>query len=125
MKAIEKGLRIEVGRSISATRVVRVMNEFLEFYGKPEAIRLDNGPELTSESFTDWAKEHGIELRFIQPGKPNQNAFIERFNKSFRDEVLDAHLSNTLSEAQERTHQSLARQAPDEVYFAGRLRKAA
>jgi len=57
-----EGLRIEVGRSISATRVVRVMNELIEFYGKPEAIRLDNGPELTSEFFTDWAKEHGIEL---------------------------------------------------------------
>ena len=43
------------------------------------------GPELTAEVFTDWAKDHGIELRFIQPGKPNQNAFIERFNKSFRE----------------------------------------
>jgi len=119
-----EGLRIEVGTSISATRVVRVMNELIEFYGKPEAIRLDNGPELTSEFFTDWAKEHGIELRFIQPGKPNQNAFIERFNKSFRDEVLDAHLFNTLSEAQEaaeswledykehRPHESLGRLPP-------------
>jgi putative transposase len=119
-----EGLRIEVGRSISATRVVRVMNELIEFYDKPEAIRLDNGAELTSEAFTDWAKEHDIELRFIQPGKPNQNAFIERFNKSFRDEVLDAHLFNTLSEAQEaaeiwledyneyRPHESLGRLPP-------------
>ena len=62
---------------------------------------LDNGPELTAESFTEWAKEQGIELRFIQPGKPNQNAFIERFNKSFREEVLNANLFNTMSEAQE------------------------
>ena len=100
------------------------MNELIEFYGKPEAIRLDNGAELTSEAFTAWAEEKGIELRFIQPGKPNQNAFIERFNKSFRDEVLDAHLFNTLSEAQEaaetwledyneyRPHESLGRLPP-------------
>jgi len=96
-----EGLRIEVGRSISSLRVTRIMSELVEFYGKPLAIRLDNGPELTAESFTAWAKEEGIELRFIQPGKPNQNAFIERFNKSFREEVLNANLFNTLSEAQE------------------------
>ena len=96
-----EGLRIEVGRSISSLRVTRIMSELVEFYGKPTAIRLDNGPELTAESFTEWAKEQGIELRFIQPGKPNQNAFIERFNKSFREEVLNANLFNTLSEAQE------------------------
>ena len=77
------------------------MSELVEFYGKPTAIRLDNGPELTAESFTEWAKEQGIELRFIQPGKPNQNGFIERFNKSFREEVLNANLFNTMSEAQE------------------------
>jgi putative transposase len=68
---------------------------------KPKYVRLDNGPELTAEVFTDWAEDHGIELRFIQPGKPNQNAFIERFNKSFREEILDANLFNTLSDAQE------------------------
>ena len=95
-----EGLRIEVGRSISSLRVTRIMSELVEFYGKPQAIRLDNGPELTAESFTEWAKEQGIELRFIQPGKPNQNAFIERFNKSFREEVLNANLFNTMSEAQ-------------------------
>ena len=76
------------------------MSELVEFYGKPQAIRLDNGPELTAGLFTEWAKEQDIELRFIQPGKPNQNAFIERFNKSFREEVLNANLFNTLSEAQ-------------------------
>ena len=96
-----KALRIEVGRSISAVRVVRVLNELLEVYGKLRYLRLDNGPELTAEAFTDWAEKHDITLRFIQPGKPNQNAFIERFNKSFREEVLDANLFNTLSEALE------------------------
>ena len=119
-----EALRIEVGTSISAARVVRVMNELIEVYGKPVAIRLDNGPELTAELFTDWAKDHGIELRFIQPGKPNQNALIERFNKSLRDEILDANLFNTLSEVQQavdewitdyneyRPHESLGRIPP-------------
>lgn len=95
-----EGLRIEVGRSISGLRVTRIMSELVEFYGKPQAVRLDNGPELTAESFTEWVKEQGIELRFIQPGKPNQNAFIERFNKNFREEVLNANLFKTMSEAQ-------------------------
>lgn len=119
-----EALRIEVGTSISAVRVVRVMNELIEVYGKPGAIRLDNGPELTAELFTEWAENHGIELRFIQPGKPNQNALIERFNKSLRDELLDANLFNTLSQVQEavdewitdyneyRPHESLGRIPP-------------
>ena len=77
------------------------MNQLIEVYGAPEAIRMDNGPEMTSETFTEWAKEKGIALLFIQPGKPNQNAFVERFNRSFRDEVLDANLFNSIAEAQE------------------------
>jgi putative transposase len=96
-----EALRIEIGRSITAARVVRIMDELIEVYGAPRAIRLDNGAELTSYAFTEWAEQHGVELRFIQPGKPNQNAFIERFNKSFRQEVLDANLFNTLSEVQD------------------------
>jgi putative transposase len=70
-------------------------------YGRPEAIRLDNGPELTASLFTDWAEANQVKLMFIQPGKPNQNAFIERFNRSFRDEVLNAHLFNSISEVQQ------------------------
>ena len=58
------------------------------------------GPEMTSQAFTDWAEMHDVRLLFIQPGKPNQNAFIERFNKSFRVEVLDANLFNSISEVQ-------------------------
>ena len=93
-----EALRIEVGTSISAIRLQRVMNELIEVYGKPRAIRLDNGPEMTAQSFVEWAERQNIALRFIQPGKPNQNAFIERFNKSYRQEVLDANLFNTLAE---------------------------
>ena len=95
-----EALRIECGTSIPSARVVRVMNQLIEVYGRPQAIRLDNGPELTAEAFVDWAKEHGVQLLFIQPGKPNQNAFVERFNRSFRNEVLDAWLFNAVSEVQ-------------------------
>jgi putative transposase len=98
-----EALRIEVGTSISAIRLQRVMNELIEVYGKPRAIRLDNGPEMTAQSFVEWAERQNIALRFIQPGKPNQNAFIERFNKSYRQEVLDANLFNTLAEVQAAT----------------------
>ena len=95
-----EALRIECGTSVPSARVVRVMDQLVEVYGRPEAIRLDNGPELTADAFVDWAQEHGVKLIFIQPGKPNQNAFIERFNRSFRQEVLDAWLFNAVSEVQ-------------------------
>ena len=105
MNVIDEGnreaLRIECGTSIPSTRVVRVMDQLVEVYGKPRAVRLDNGPELTADAFVDWAKANGIELLFIQPGKPNQNAFVERFNRSFREEVLNAWLFGTVTEAQQ------------------------
>ena len=87
-----EALRIECGTSIPSSRVDRVLNQSVEVYGRPEAIRLDNGPELTADTFVDWAEENRVKLLFIQPGKPNQNAFIERFNRSFRQEVRDAWL---------------------------------
>ena len=96
-----EALRIEVGTSIPAGRVVRVLDQLVEVYGRPEAIRLDNGPELTATLFVDWAEDNKVKLMFIQPGKPNQNAFIERFNRSFREEVLNAHLFNSISEVQQ------------------------
>ena len=58
-------------------------------------------PELTGLAFVDWAEPKGIVLRYIQPGKPNQNAFVERFNRSFRYEVLDTNLFNSITQAQE------------------------
>ena len=85
----------------SISKAVRAMDQLIEVYGAPEAIRMDNGSEMTSETLTEWAKEKGISLLFVQPGKPNQNAFVERFNRSFRDEVLDANLFNSIAEAQE------------------------
>jgi len=76
------------------------MDQLIEVYGKPEAIRLENGPALMAEVFVERVERHGVKLLFIQPGKPNQNAFIERFNRSFRQEVLGAWLFNAVSEVQ-------------------------
>lgn len=103
-----EGLRIECGTSIPSARLVRVMEQLIEVYGKPQAIRMDNGPEMTSQAFTDWAEGHRVKLLFIQPGKPNQNAFVERFNRTFREEVLDAYLFNSVSEVQEAAEEWLA-----------------
>ena len=73
----------------------------------PNAIRLDNGPELVSQMFTEWAATKSIAIRYIQPGKPNQNAFIERFNRTYRTEVLDAYLFTNLEQVQAITDQWL------------------
>jgi putative transposase len=67
------------------------------------------GPELTSQTFTGWCKEQDIELRFIQPGKPDQNAYIERFNRTYREEVLSAYLFDSLQDVREITEEWLER----------------
>lgn len=100
-EANREGLAIEVGTSIPASRVVRVLEQLVEMHGKPAAIRCDNGPELTSQHFADWCAEQKIEVRYIQPGKPDQNAYVERFNRSYRQEVLDAYLFGSIEEAQD------------------------
>jgi putative transposase len=77
------------------------MNQLIDVYGKSYAILMDNWLEMTSDKFIKWAKEQGIILMLIQPAKPNQNTFVERFNRSFRDEVLNANLLNSVDQAQE------------------------
>jgi putative transposase len=73
-------LGTEIAKSTASSRVIRFVEQLIEIHGKPSAIRSDNGPELTSYGFGKWREAQGIELRFIQPGKPDQNAFIERFD---------------------------------------------
>ena len=85
-----EGLGIDVSISFSSVRVVRILDELIAIYGKPAKFRIDNGPELTSELFLGWCRGRGIEPLHIQPGKRDQNAFIERFNRSYRQDVLDA-----------------------------------
>lgn len=87
-----QALAIEVDTSLPAERVVRVLEQIVSWRGKPKRIRVDNGPEFISSKLGFWCEENGVALQFIQPGKPTQNAYIERFNGSFRKHVLDAYL---------------------------------
>jgi putative transposase len=95
-----EALGIEVDFSLSSERVVRVLDQIIEWRGKPKAIRCDNGPEYLSAAITQWAKERQITLNYIQPGKPQQNAFIERFNRTVRHEWLGQYEWADLSEVQ-------------------------
>jgi len=93
-----EALWIEVDTSLPAERVIRVLDLLLLWRGVPHQIRMDNGPELISQRLAAWAIEHDVELAHIQPGKPAQNAYIERFNRTFREDVLDAYLFSSLKE---------------------------
>ena len=89
-------------------------------------IRLDNGPELISVLLAEWAETHGIFLDFIEPGKPTQNSYVERFNRTYRTEILDFYVFKTLNEVreitdqwirqynEERPHESLGDMTPEE-----------
>ena len=81
-------LGIEVDFSLPSERVIRALQQIIEWRGKPSAIRCDNGPEYVGSTITAWAEKAGIQLRYIQPGKPQQNAYIERFNRTVRHEWL-------------------------------------
>jgi putative transposase len=93
-----EALWIEVDTCLPAERVIGVLAQLLEWRAAPQQIRMDNGPELISRRLEGWAEEHRIELAHIQPGKPAQNAYIERFNRTYREEVLDAYLFDSLEE---------------------------
>jgi putative transposase len=102
-----EALWIEVDTSLPAERVVRVLEQLLSWRGQPTRIRMDNGPELISKRLKSWAQERHIELLHIQPGKPAQNAYIERFNRTFREDVLDAYLFDDLEEVRNITERWL------------------
>lgn len=102
-EGMREGLAIEIDTSLPGERVVRVLERLIAWRGAPQAIRCDNGPELISQAVVDFCRDRGIALRYIQPGKPNQNAFIERFNKTYRDEVLDGYLFADLEQVRELT----------------------
>ncbi len=96
-----EALGIEIDISLPAERVIRTLENIIQTRGCPQAIRVDNGPEFTAPVLEKWTKEQQIELQFIQPGKPIQNPYIERFNGTFRFEVLNAHLFDNLEDAQD------------------------
>ena len=80
------------------------MDRLVDWYGAPLSIRMGNGPEMTSHDFVEWAQRKGIALNYIEPGEPTQNAYIERFNRTFREEVLDQHLFARLDDVREAAH---------------------
>jgi putative transposase len=100
-EGVREALAIEVDTSLPAKRVVRVLERLVELRGAPRAIRMDNGPELLAEVFVAWCECHAIELRYIQPGKPDQNAYIERFNRTYREEVLNAYVFEDLGQVRQ------------------------
>ena len=128
-----EALAMEVDTSINAKRVVRVLNRLVQERTLPREIRVDNGPEFMSNIFTLWCQENGIQIRFIQPGKPVQNAFIERFNGSYRSELLNMYVFKTLKDARqltgdwkrtynfERPHVALNNQTPIEFINKSQL----
>ena len=95
-----EGLTIEVDLSLPSLRVITALEQVIEWRGKPSAIRCDNGPEYISGQLINWANKNEITLLYIQPGKPTQNAYIERFNRTVRHEWLDLHLFETVEQAQ-------------------------
>ncbi len=93
-----ESLAIEVDTSLPSLRVIRVLNRLIEQRGKPLNIRTDNGPEFISHQLQQWCESNSITLQYIQPGKPMQNAYIERKNGSIRRELLNAYLFYSLAE---------------------------
>lgn len=121
-----EALSIEIDLNLPALRVVRVLDRIAASRGYPVMLRMDNGPEFISLALAEWAEQDAVKLEFIQPGKPTQNAFIERFNRTYRTEVLDFYLFRTLNEVREiterwvseykceRPHESLNNMTPEE-----------
>lgn len=96
-----EGLGIEVDFSLTAVRVIRALEQIIEWRGKPNRLRCDNGPEFISRALERWTDKQGIALEFIQPGKPQQNAYVERYNRTVRYSWLSQYVFDSISEVQD------------------------
>jgi putative transposase len=123
-----EAISIEAEFSFPAFSVVEALKRAIHEHGKPKRIRVDNGPEFISSTLNEWCKQEAIELQFIQPGRPMQNGFIERFNRTFRQDILDAYLFEDLMQVRllteewmndynnTRPHESLGGLSPKNFY---------
>lgn len=96
-----EGLGIEIEFSLPGERVVRSLHRIIEWHGKLLAIRVDNGPKYVSSTLTEWAETQGIALNYTQPGKPQQNAYVERYNRTVRHEWLDLYIFDSKTQVHE------------------------
>lgn len=97
-----EGLGMEADLSLPSERVIRTLDRIIEWRGKPAAIRCDNGPEYISGKIKDWAEKHQIDIAYIQPGNPQQNAYVERFNRTVRYDLLNQDIFYDIEEVQEK-----------------------
>ena len=97
-------IHIEIDTSITGRRLIRIFEHLRLERGLPDILRVDNGPEFLSGEFVAWAESGGMMIQYIQPGEPNQNAYIERFNRTYRNELLDLYLFCDLDEVREATY---------------------
>lgn len=96
-----EGLDIEVDFSLPSERVIRSLERIIEWRGSPKKIRCDNGPEYVSSALMTWSQRRGIQVEFIQPGKPQQNAYVERYNRTVRYDWLAQYMFDSVEEVQE------------------------
>ncbi len=96
-----EAIGMEVDFSLPSERVIRELKQIILWRGKPQAIRCDNGREYISLAIQNWSFEWGIRLEYIQPGNPQQNAYVERFNRTVRYEWLSQYYWHDLAEVQD------------------------
>ncbi len=114
-------LTVTVAFGISGVQVTRILDSIALFRGYPATIRTDQGPEFTCRALDQWAFEHGVELRLIQPGKPTQNGFIESFNGRFRDECLNEHWFSDIVHAREGANKQVMSSQADSLIKISRI----